>query len=309
MHKMNGISLVSPPRPIDSAQYNTVNEINANWVSIIPYAFCPFPEPSVTHDHERQWWGEKTEGIKTLIQMAKFNQQKVMLKPHLWVRSQGWAGDLNFKTNKEWLKWESEYRAYILHYAQIAESEKVALFCIGTEIRNSIKKRKSFWNQLIQDVKKIYHGPLTYAANWDNYQHVSFWSEMDYIGVDSYFPLSEKKFPDIKDLKVSQDSINHILKGFSNRYDKPILFTEFGFESIDYAAKGNWKFNKDTVNVNRNFQDQAFKMVFDNVWNEPWFAGGFIWKWHFNSRVGGKSCKRFTPQNKPAQLTISKHYQ
>ena len=35
-----------------------------------------------------------------------------------------------------------------------------------------------------------------------NLNVVTFWDELDFIGIDAYFPLSDKKSPTIEDLEV-----------------------------------------------------------------------------------------------------------
>ncbi len=84
-----------------------------------------------------------------------------MLKPHIWVKEDGWAGDLSYKTETDWKKWEESYRNYVLFYAKIAEENKVEMFCMGTEIRKSVVQRKAFWFSLIQEIRIIYNGKLT----------------------------------------------------------------------------------------------------------------------------------------------------
>ena len=68
-----------------------------------------------------------------------------------------------------WRKWEDSYRSYILHFALLADSMKVQLFCFGTELGNTVNERPNFWSSLIDTIKKVYYGKLTYAANWDDY--------------------------------------------------------------------------------------------------------------------------------------------
>ena len=53
------------------------------------------------------------------------------------------------------------------------------------------KKIKKYWIELIQKVRAVYQGQLTYAANYDNYQEVDFWEHLDFIGINAYFPLRE----------------------------------------------------------------------------------------------------------------------
>jgi len=61
--------------------------------------------------------------------------------------------------------------------------------------------------------------------------------------------------------------------------------------------------------VNLEGQQNATQAIFEEFWNEPWFAGGFLWKWfHNHSTSGGEDNSRFTPQNKPVEAFIKKQY-
>jgi hypothetical protein len=157
----------------------------------------------------------------------------------VWVRGQGWAGEFEMKNEADWKEWEQNYRDYIISYAQVADSLNVELFCIGTEYRLAVRQRLEFWHGLIKEVKEIYDGKLTYAANWDNYQKVGFWDDLDYIGIDSYYSLSEQKEPTVAHLKEQWQPIKMKLQAFSKEENRPILFTEFGYQSVDYAADGH----------------------------------------------------------------------
>jgi hypothetical protein len=41
-----------------------------NAVSLVPYAYVNLEDASVNYNNERQWWGERTEGIIASNQMA-----------------------------------------------------------------------------------------------------------------------------------------------------------------------------------------------------------------------------------------------
>ena len=61
--------------------------------------------------------------------------------------------------------------------------------------------------------------------------------------------------------------------------------------------------------VNLEAQTNTMQALYDEVWAEPWFAGGFIWKWFtHHSRSGGPENTRFTPQNKPVEKIIQTQY-
>lgn len=307
--RIDGVSLVAPPNPIDAFNLKSVELANAGWVAVIPYAFSRPNTPDVNFNYERQWWGEKPEGATKTIQMAQSLNLKVMLKPHVWVRGQGWAGDFDLDTEEDWQHWEKNYSKYILSFAEIAEDLNVELFCIGTELRIAAKERPEYWSKLIREIRSIYHGKITYAANWDNYQNIQFWDELDYIGIDAYFPLSDAQSPTVKEIKEGWQNPLDEIEHFNTSFNKPVLFTEFGFQSIDYNASGHWKYKQDTLNVNLDAQAHAYEGTYLALEERKWFAGGFLWKWHtWHDKYGGPACKRFTPQNKPAQHVIARWY-
>jgi hypothetical protein len=308
-NKINGVSFVAPSRYIDQKVMAPLLDVKANWTAITPYAFSSGNTAEVVFGHNRQWWGEGKSGTIATISYAKALGLKVMLKPHVWVRGQGWAGDFQLDTDAEWDAWGKSYSEYILTFAKIADSLHVEMLCIGTEYRKSASQRPDIWRKLIRDVRKIYSGSVVYAANWDNYEHIEFWDQLDYIGIDAYFPMSTRKSPHLAELNNKWQSTKNNIEAFSKRWDKPVLFTEFGYQSIDYASDGHWNYDQDTLSVNLKNQATAYQAIFDTFWEESWFHGGFLWKWHSDhANVGGAKNKRFTPQNKPAQQTITDWY-
>ena len=307
--KINGVSFVAPPRPIVNDQMIPIQQVNAEWAAIIPYAFSRPGLPEVTFNYPQQWWGERLDGAAKTITYSQNLGLKVMLKPHVWVMQQGWAGDYDLEGEEKWARWEKGYAKYIMTYARLADSMNVEMLCIGTEFRKAVVKRKAFWEKLIKDVRTVYDGKVTYAANWDNFHKVEFWDDLDFIGIDGYFPLSTSKTPSVNMLVNKWDSVIQVLERYHVKYKKPILFTEYGYQSIDYTTDGHWKYQQDTLAVNLQGQANAYEAFFQALWSKEWFAGGFLWKWHAqHEEYGGPSCKRFTPQNKPAEATIKKWY-
>lgn len=94
------------------------------------------------------------------------------------------------------------------------------------------------WLGLIRDVRAVYHGKLTYAANFDNYFNVGFWHALDLIGINAYFPLRDDVRTDLgaaDKLAALRDGWRRTLdgiRGFRRRQQldsKPVLFTEIGY--------------------------------------------------------------------------------
>lgn len=305
--KVHGVSLESPHFELDSMDFVPLRDWNTGWVAIIPYAFSNTGKPQVHFDHEYMWWGEKQEGVKTMIALALQGGFKVMLKPHVWM-SEGWVGDFLLENESDWSMWENEYREYILTFARHAEDMGVELFCIGTEYKLAVKYRPEYWKNLIKEVRKVYSGKLTYAANWDNYQQVVFWDDLDYIGIDAYFPLLDQRSCSKDELIEAWKPIKKEIAELSQQLDRPVLFTEYGYQSADGAAGNHWEIEKYGRVTNEELQSDAYEALYESFWQEPWFAGGFWWKWHFGNRYLNTRPTSFTPQGKQVEEVIRKFY-
>ncbi len=303
-----GVNMEAPPREIDSSCFTHMKRINASWVAFIPFAFSKQGQPIVQYNNNRQWWGEREEGIVACVKMAHAQNMKVMLKPQLWLGGGEYSGYFKMDTDTGWLRWEENYKNYILHNAKIAEENNVELLCIGTEMDAAVKLRQTFWSNLIDTVKKVYKGKLTYAANWGCYKEFESWHKLDFIGIDAYFPLSASVTPSVDELFTGWQPHFEDIKQFETLKKKPILFTEYGYRSIDKCAEQPW-LSYNTAAVNVEAQQNAYEALYKRFLPESWFAGGFLWKWHVNeSKAGGKENTNYTPQNKPVEAVIKKWY-
>jgi hypothetical protein len=308
--KMRGITLVAPPSPIDSSAFIRLRQLGTDWIALIPYGFTRKGEGSVHYNSDRQWWGERAEGIEACIQMAREQQIKIMLKPQIWM-SGGWIGELDFGSDGLWLQWEKDYKAYIMTYVDLAIKHDVEIFCIGTEINRSIEKRPQFWRQLIKEIRSKYKGKLTYSANWDHYEKVSLWDDLDYVGISSYFPLSDDAMPTPKVLHQSWQKVTKKLNRFSAKHDKPILFTEYGYLAVDGCAGKTWELEDqlDRLPINLEAQANAYDALWLSMHNQEAWAGGFLWKWYPAGKGHeGYPHKDYTPQDKPAEAIIKKWF-
>lgn len=307
--KLNGISLVASRDSLTAQQIEPLIAVNANSVALMPFGFLRDTEdPELYFNLERQWFGERAEGMEQAILLLKERNLKIMVKPQIWIRGGEFTGDLKFNSEADWKKFERSYREFILLYAKIAEKHKVELFCIGTELFNFVKARPEFWDSLIAEVRKEFNGKIVYAENWDKVDQTAIWKNLDYIGVDAYFPLHDAASPNKDEIKESWQKHKTMLKGLSSEYLKPILFTEYGYRNIDHSLKEPWNSDRNISSLNHNLQAKALESLFEEFWIENWFAGGFLWKWHQHEDSGGLENDRFTPQNKPAENTVKEYY-
>jgi len=281
---------------------------------VVPFLYQENERTKVMEIPEKNdGYGRQDSLYIAIIRKIRDKGLYVHLKPHLWM-SEGWRSNVSLDSKTEWDNWFRSYSTNMLHYAQMAETAGAELFCIGTELRSSIMEQPKAWCELISKIKAIYSGKLTYAANWhDEYEHVTFWDELDYIGVQAYFPLTEGKNPDLESIKKGWEPHLKTLESFSQEHAKPILFTEVGYKSEAAATIKPWEWGN-TLGIlyqkkSDRTQQLAYEALFQMAWHKTWFAGVHIWEWNTQStREGAKTNLNFSPRFKPAENTIAKWF-
>ncbi len=100
------------------------------------------------------------------------------------------------------------------------------------------------WRALIQRVRAIYGGAVTYAANFDQYRGVGFWDALDLIGINAYFPLRSGLGPTDRATLAAgwRSSLERIAdfrraRGLESRR---VLFTELGYRRRQGATAAPW---------------------------------------------------------------------
>ncbi len=304
---VNGISLVAPAHAIDSSDFLQLKKLHTNWVALIPYAFGKQDSAVLYYNSKWQWWGEQAKGIAACTRMAHALNMHILLKPQVWYHH-GFSGSFHLTNEKDWEKWENNYRRFILYFAKMADSLHIEMLCMGTEWDRATRERPDFWRSMVDTIRKVYHGKLTYAANWDAYLDFPAWDKLDFIGINAYFPISNAKTPQIKDLKKAWKPIVKKISRLAQKFQKPILFTEYGYRSIDYTAQAPWE-SETRHAINNQAQAIALEAFYQIFYREPWFAGGFLWKWYSSSsHFHRHDATSYTLQNKPAEKVILKWF-
>ena len=309
-NKINGVSFVASREAVNQSHIKPVVQLNANYAAIMPFGFVKsIDNPQVIYNTERQWFGETRAGAKQYIKALRNEHIKIMIKPQIWVWRGEFTGLIEMKNEADWKTLESSYLKFILEYAELANEVKAELFCIGTELENFIENRPEYWSALIKKIKTVYKGKLTYAANWDEFKRTPFWNDLDFIGIDAYFPVSDSKTPTVEECLKGWETHKAVVYNMFRKHNKPILFTEYGYRSVDYSGKTPWVSDRSMNQVNLEAQTNTTQALFETFWDEEWFVGGFIWKWfHNHSKSGGHDDFMFTPQNKPVEALLHMHY-
>ena len=311
--KHRGMSVFGWRDNIDSS-ISELTKNNIEWVAVIPFLDQKDEQAEkMSAPQKMGHWSRRDSVFIKSIDMLHKRGINVMLKPHLWLTS-GWRSNLKLKSRKHWNTWFETYKINMLHYAQMAEMTGVELICIGTELRTSIEAQPEQWKQLIKEIRAIYRGQLTYAANWDGeFDKIDFWDELDYIGIQAYFPLTNHKSPSLNEIMDGWDAHIATLDSLHRKYDKPILFTEIGYRSDLSSTIKPWEWNslKNMLNNQKSDQSQqlAYEAMFNKLWHKNWFAGCYFWQWHTHtSKENAEQSLDFSPRYKPAENTMAKWY-
>lgn len=244
--------------------------------------------------------------IKNLHEMGF----KVMLKPHIWIGGgdfdpDNWRSKIDFDDPQKRQKWFSSYEEFILGEAKLAEKTGTEMLVVGTELVG-VSKYTDEWKKIIEKIREVYSGKLTYAAEGMNAQKIEFWDDLDYIGIDAYFPLTESIGPSLEELLESWKKYEPQIKALSDKYDKQVIFTEIGFKSVQGTAIKPWEWKLD-AETSQSEQALAFEATSLAFKDKPYLAGIFVWKYFtdMNSYEKGNNEKGFTPYGKEAEKVIS----
>ena len=317
--KQRGISLEAATHPVTEATFQPLLESNVTWIVQTPFGWqSRYNSPRIRLSPNAGWWGESDMGIAETTQMAREFGIHTLLKPHVWLsdRSDGkWRAQIEMDSEADWQQWFAEYRSFMLHYARLAEENDIEALCIGTELHRAAVVRPADWRELIAAVRQEYSGELTYAANWySEYQEISFWDALDYIGIQAYFPLTEQVAPSVEELKRGWGPHLAAIEAVQRAQQKPVLFTEVGYHSTVDGAIRPWEWDSEdaegTQELGLQTQANCYEALFQIFWSREWFAGAYFWKWHADDDAAGgpNYATEFTPQNKPAEQVMAKWY-
>ncbi|AKM04955.1 glycoside hydrolase family 113 [Burkholderia pyrrocinia] len=255
---------------------------------------------------------ESDASLEQAIANAKAAGLSVTLKPHLDVADGTWRAYLAPSNVAHFF---ANYQAMIVHYAEIAQATGAGMLVIGTEMESlSGSAYEPYWDALISAVRQVYSGKLTYASGWNETANVSFWSKLDVIGADAYIPVTSHIDPTLQQLETGWTTVSSdpaaasamenmsplaFYQGISAEYDKSVLFTEIGYQSVNDTNQLEGAFGTSNW-VDFQQQSRALQAFFSTFSQNGgnWFEGAYLWNWDANpADVGAND---FTVQGKPA---------
>ena len=278
--------------------------LGSNAMALVPYSFLRNPNVPATIPVVKYPGSETDEAVIASAFYAKKQGLAVMLKPQIWLGHGQWPGDIKMSSDAEWKSFFGDYSYWMAHYALLAELYDLDILCIGTEMTQTTQLRPYDWRFLIHRLRKLYSGSLTYAANWGaEFENSAFWDDLDYIGLNCYYPLSAKDNPTQQELEAGFAVVLSKIDQVWNRFHKPLIFTEIGFPSVDHPWKEphvDW--GSDTFNEAD--QKRCYEIICKGIQNQPWCKGILWWKFSSHLRQSEGSRTDFSPYHKEAEEVV-----
>jgi hypothetical protein len=254
------------------------------------------------------------EDVAFVIDYAHAHGIKVLLKPqvNLSFDDEHWRGEIEFQDEALWQAWFQSYRNFILYYARFAQKYGVEEFSAGTELVGTAT-RAADWRAIIRAIRQEYTGFVTYSANHSGEEiQIRWWDEVDYIGVNVFYHLTRYRTPTMQQLlegwKIPVTQLTTVHRRFP---DKPMIFTEVGYPSMDLASVWPYNWQRDSA-LDLDEQALLYEALFQTWWYHPereWFRGMYIWNWLAHPDQGGLENKDYTPHGKPAEQVLRQYYQ
>lgn len=285
--------------------------LGCTWVSITPFGrIWSLRSTEIQMDFEAPYRDNRAAVLR-VIQQAHERGLRVMLVPHLWVETGGWRGEIDPGSEEGWRRWFASYTHFVTEWARVAEQGGVELFSVGVEMKSSSRTRGSQWFAVIDAVRAVYSGMLTYSANWDEEREVLFWDRLDLVGINAFYPLTEREGAGLDVLREGARRRARELRAWAEHVGRSVLFTEFGYTARPDPALRPWEWPEDLhdVRVDPHAQAEAYRALIEAFAPEPWFAGAFVWRYYSNPMDASQEAPwGFSPREREAETVLREFY-
>lgn len=265
----------------------------------------------------------------TAVEKAKQSGYAVILRVRHNPRP--WTG--YFPTNTA--EWWRTYTNAVVYWASLAERTQVEAFGIGGELLEwETAMYNNDWDNLIDQVRGNYSGKVWYNTNFwylrsgesDSLEQklaLSWFGRLDYIGVSSYWELSNTAEPSVEDLVdnwycyvksdggtkrwLVENIVEDNLKVLSEFHKRPVLLVG-GLASAQNACQTPWAYGSayGDVEISLNEQEKWYEAFFQVFSNRSWVIGCvFDGAWWTRVPADNPNEKQYSIQNKPAEQTVS----
>jgi hypothetical protein len=307
LHPDKGYGSVAFERTLDEAK-----RLGATWVSLTPFGRVLDLAPSGVSLTFEETYEKNRKAVLRAIGQAHRRGLRVLLVPHLWVETGAWRGEIDPGDDVLWERWAAGYGAFLRSWAEVARDGSVDMLAVGVELRTWVTTTHApSFAALVREIRGVYPGPLTYAANWDDAETTVIWGELDVIGVNAFFPLANESGAQFEKLLEGGRDVAKRLGSLSREWGKPIALTEFGYTTRPDPAVRPWEWPDSMTNVvvDEGAQADAYEALLAPLIDETWLAGAFVWRLYADpDDVSQEAEWGFSPRGKLAELVLRDAY-
>jgi hypothetical protein len=282
--------------------------MGATWIALTPFGrVADLSGGGVDLTFEAPFERNRSD-VSRAVQMAHTRGLHVLLVPHLWVESGQWRGLINPESDDAWERWSRSYERYVLTWAQVAQATQTEMFSVGVELRSWVTTTRSpSFARVVSAVRCVYHGLLTYSANWDDVDDTVILDDIDVIGINAFYPLANVSAPTEAALVDGGRKVRERVHSLAERWHKPALFTEMGYTTRPDTAVRPWEWpeSMNGVKVDEAAQAVAYRALVGPLLEEPNFVGFFVWRIYADpDDVSQEAPWGFSPRGKLAELVV-----
>jgi len=282
--------------------------LGATWISLTPFGRAWDLQATGVDKTFELPFAENQRGMLRAVKQAHARGLRVLLVPHLWVESGGWRAEIDPGTGEGWRRFAESYRAYVLAWAGFAASSHVDMLAVGVELRSWLTTTHApSFLPILRDIRAAYPGLLTYAANWDDVDQTVILGELDVIGINAFYPLTERPNASDQELAGGGAQVATKVQQLAELWHKPVMFNEFGYTARTDPALRPWEWpdHMNGVTVDARAQAAAYRGLLSGMLGSRELVGGFVWRLYADPDDLSQEAEwGFSPRGRQAELFL-----
>jgi hypothetical protein len=196
----------------------------------------------------------------------------------------------------------------VLTWARFASSAHVDMLAAGVELRSWLTSTHApSFLPILRDIRAAYPGLLTYAANWDDVDQTVILGELDVIGINAFYPLTDKPNASDAALVDGGREVANKVKALAELWQKPVMFNEFGYTARTDPALRPWEWpdHMSDVTVDARAQAAAYRGLLAAMLQTRELVGAFVWRLYADPDDLSQEAEwGFSPRGRQAELFL-----
>jgi hypothetical protein len=174
--------------------------------------------------------------------------------------------------------------------AEFAEEIQVEMLCIGHNIF-LLSTHETYWNKLIEKIRTVYKGQLTYSASSkQEFKKSGFWGQLDMVGMIADFEYRNHHQLSEKEVDAAMTDFIKSSEYMSKVWKKPVFISR----AFSHSAKDVSRENR-VSKISHEAQAVFYKSLMKAAFEHPSIKGIFWGDWIADYRFGGTKDGSLSP--------------